>query len=115
MANQFMTVYYPQADRTKEGLPAYHFKDSIATAGNGDWVLIPAGIAHISVILEVTSGGGKIQVTNDYEGVVAGSANGIIDWDEGDVTATAQSQIAPVVAVRQVNASGTTKMFLQVQ
>ena len=116
MTMQEMTKYFPVNKKSNENLPAYYFKDSLASAGNGDWVALPVGIAHISVILEVTSGEGYIEVTNDWESVRDdGSASGIIAWDDGNVTETTQSQVAPVVAIRQVNVSGTTKMFLQAQ
>ena len=77
---------------------------TVLTTVTSDWIVFPAGIKTVSVVL-VPSGSAKIQVTNDIDGVVAGTAVGI-DWDAGAVSVNTAKVATGVKAFRVVSVSG---------
>ena len=94
---------------------AFEFQESIATPSDGDWILIPDDIRSVAVALNVTTGTGKIQTTVDSVAKVQAGTATPIDWDDGVVAVDTADVFAPVTAVRQVNASGTTEIQVRAQ
>ena len=88
--------------------------EELGAAGNGKWYLMPKGVLGGSVTLEVVSGEGKIQFTTSPVAKVKDGSAVAVDWPEGSVTSTTANSFNPVTAVRQVNASGTTRLHLRV-
>jgi len=90
---------------------SYTYKQTVSSAGNGDWIFIPNGVRMISVILEAT-GSGRVEATNDFDAVDAGTtADCVTIWENGVISSTTQSaMLAPVVAVRAVSTSGEVKL-----
>jgi hypothetical protein len=114
MANyESMTSYAPDSAHCETGKRGWYHTQTISAATTaGAWIAIPIGIDIITALVDIT-GEGKVQVTNDWIAVKEGTAPSvIIDWDEGSVTADAQSAIAPVAAVRAYNTSGVTTLNL---
>jgi len=110
-----MESYAPDNDHCESGKRGWHYTQTLTAATTLDttgWIAIPIGVDVITALLDV-SGEGKVQVTNDWTAVKEGTAPAvIIDWDNGSVTADSQSAIAPVVAVRAFNTSGTVTLNL---
>ena len=114
MAIVYMTkVNVPQGEDFES---AWEYETAaVATAGNGDSVMCPDGVAGISATLEVTAGTGSIETTtSSYADVIAGTAVWVA-WAAGTIAATAQNWVRPVTAFRMVNATGTTKMTARAQ
>lgn len=95
----------------------FDYTEELSAPSNGDTIIVPGNVIGISVALEVTGGSGKVQASiTPVDEIIANESNTIwIDWDSGTVTATTQDRCAPVSALRQVNASGTTKLTLRAQ
>ena len=114
-----MDKYSPDNDYSfPEAKKGYYYKETLTSAENGDWILVPIGTKLCSVILGISSGSGKIEVTNDVDALRSGAdpnAIDIVPWDNGTITATASSIIQPVYAIRQVNISGTTSLTVVAQ
>lgn len=111
--NQVNTSQYkPHLTEVK----AWDYKDELTAASNGTTVIVPADAKSIGIALIPSGpGSGKIQVTYDpYADVIAEAATVTwVDWDSGVVAAATQDGIAQApTAVRQVNATGTTKMTI---
>lgn len=98
---------------------AYEAESSLAAAGNGDWILMPADIQNIAVTVSVGGGGaGKVQTSTDKVAtIISGSGIVAIDWSAGAVSANTADKSAPVTAMRLVQTSvgGTTKMTIRAQ
>ena len=92
---------------------AYQAAQTLSSAGNGDWFLVPAGVDYITAILSITTGTGKIQVSNATIAELEADTASAIEWTPGEVSVTTQSLILPVVAIRVVNTTGTVKMELK--
>lgn len=88
----------------------YFAKETLSAPGNGEWILIPNGSISISAALDAISGSGKVQATLDLEAIRNNTApSGIVDWTPGSISGAVDSDVLnPAIAVRQVNASGTT-------
>ena len=92
---------------------SWQFSESLSAPGNGSSVLIPNGAIGVGVTLVISSGSGKIQTTTDtLESVYDGTCVWV-DHPDGVVAATFQDYAQGVTAIRQVNASGTTKLLLR--
>lgn len=93
--------------------PHGHYKasETLSSPGTGDWILVESGIKQINIDYIITAGEGYIEATNDYDGVIAGTAVGF-KWSAGNVTANTQETAVGVAAIRQVNVSGTTKVIV---
>jgi hypothetical protein len=94
----------------------FDYKETLATPSNGKSILIPEGIEIVNVDFIVGSGGsGKVQATNaPMDDIIAGTVPET-DWFDsphGVVQGSWQDKIDRPNAVRQVNVSGTTKIYL---
>lgn len=97
-----------------QSVPAvWQYDDSKAAAGNGAWVKVPPG-RTVGVVLSST-GDGRVEVTfDDYAAIDAGSVatESIVVWDHGNIGVSKKAAtISMASAFRQVNISGTTKMY----
>lgn len=112
MAASTMTIQSTQSDIKNPVRFAYN--DSKAAAGNGAWVMFPEGVESIGVVLSST-GDGRIEVCFDTDAAInAGTpdAESIVVWDHGNIGVSKKtSVIMKCAAFRQVNISGTTKMY----
>jgi len=113
MANVIMTERRFPGSAGLAQKRSYYTKQTVSSAGNGEWIFVPNGVNIISAILEAT-GSGYVQATNDFEAVKAGTTPNCIDtWVNGTISATTESSmIAPVVAVRAVSTSGIVILCL---
>ena len=107
-----ISQYKPHITEVK----AWNYKDELSLAGNGATVIVPPDAKSVSLALVPSGPGtGKIQVTYDTYTDVVAEAAGVtwIDWGSGVVGAATREGITPApTAVRQVNATGTTKMTI---
>lgn len=94
---------------------AWEFKEILSSSGNGEWVLIPAGVEGVSETLKIAAGEGKIQRTTSPIADIENSIEVAIDWDKGSIVATDTDVSYPSTAIRQVNVSGTTTLLLRAQ
>jgi hypothetical protein len=96
---------------------AWEYEDELESAGDGDSVLIPDDVQSVIVTLIPTAGTGKIQSTSDKLDTVKNDPGSVtwIDWDLGVVAVPTQDKCDPPTAIRQVNATGTTKMTVRAQ
>ena len=116
MAIKYMTrVHIPEYEVVIKN-NAWEYDDQLSSPGNGNTVIVPAGVTVISVTLGITTGSGKIQTTTNLLDDVI-SNTGIVwqDWDDGVVTDNTQDYTSAVTAIRQVNVSGTSRMMLRGQ
>lgn len=95
--------------------PAFEYRLSISS-GTSDTLIIPTGLRRgVSVILEVTSGSGKLQFSTSPRHLHEASATTVVwmDWSNGVISATDDNQFGPISAIRMVNTSGTQVLHLQ--
>lgn len=77
-----------------------------------DWYILPPGIADINVALIIEGGGGgKVQSSNDIQGMRNDTAIPI-DWDFGEVSVSKAGITKGVRGLRVVNTSGTVTLFV---
>ena len=87
----------------------------VASAGNGDSIIIPDNVQSISLVLEVTAGSGSVEWTlNTVANVLAETAVWH-SWDAQTVVTTLSDVFYPCTAIRMVNASGTTRLKVRAQ
>lgn len=89
-------------------------KEVLAAAGAGTWIIYPRGAKGVSVILDASTGSGRIEATTaaraDVEAGTVATAE-IAVWPYGDLSAGKKEiRIHGVMAFRQVNISGTTTL-----
>ena len=86
---------------------SYYYTETLTGAGNGETINIPPGATVIGAELVPTAGTGKVQSSLDgttWE-----------DWTAGVVAEATREDVSPIVRyIRQVNATGTTKLNLGV-
>lgn len=113
MAIKYMTTVDPYSIQKDYRDWEYDTGD-LASAGNGDTIIIPNGVNIINVVLEITAGSGKIQTTcNKLADVISDTDVVWLDWPFGTISATAQDSFdGRVTAVRMVNATGTTRLMI---
>lgn len=89
---------------------SWYYEETLASPGNGKWILKPNGTDGMGVTLVISSGVGKVQATTDsIDNIIAGTETAV-DWDLGTVSGTTQDSCIQLTAVRQVNISGTTTL-----
>jgi len=103
--NNYSDIY-----QSRDGV-TYEKAETLSSPANGTPIILPPDTVNATFSLVVTAGSGSIQATtSSLADVVAGTAN----WythPSGTVTASYAGEFVPSVkAVRQVNASGTTKI-----
>lgn len=98
-------------NQNRSNRKTYVYKQTVESAGNGDWIFVPNGVRVISVILEA-AGAGRVEATNDFDAVNNDTtADCVTIWENGVISATTQSaMLAPVVAVRAVSTAGPVKL-----
>ena len=115
MAVAYMTgVQIPQY-KVLTDFGAWEYKDELTAPANGDSVIIPTTVKSVAVTLEVSAGTGKVQATTSLLSEVENDTAVWVDWDAGEVAVTTQDGVAPVTAIRQVNATGTTRFIVRAQ
>lgn len=87
----------------------------IVATGNGNPILIPTQVQYISVALIVTTGSGKIQTTVSTKADVEADNALWFDWSAGVVSENTADVARPVTAIRQVNITGKTQLFMRAQ
>lgn len=93
----------------------WEYKDTKASTGNGNSIIIPTCVKKISLTLEMTSGSGKVQTTTSKLADVVGGTEAWVDWTSGSVSANTREVFDPVTAVRLVNTSGTIYLSVRAQ
>lgn len=96
-------------------VPAFEYRLS-NSSGNSDTLIIPAGLRRgVSVILEVSSGSGKLQYSTSPRYLHQENATTVVwmDWTNGVIAATDDNQFGPISAIRIVTTSGTQVLHLQ--
>lgn len=93
---------------------AFQYSETLASPGNGKWILRPAAKFIMSAILKPETGSGYIEVVIDeLEKIENDTADNIMTWPEGIVTGITQGTFTNVKALRQVNVSGTTILTVE--
>lgn len=92
----------------------FQYKETLAAAGAGEWIIFPRGAKGVTAILDATAGSGRLEATtSSREAVEAGTVDTaeIVPWPYGDLSAAKKEiRIHGVMAFRQVNIGGTTIM-----
>ncbi len=96
---------------------AYEYQSSdLVAPGDGDTVMFPTNVPGASVLLQITTGAGKIQTTvNKVADVLSDTDVVWDDWSSGEVASTTGDRMDPVTALKMVNASGTTRLIIRAQ
>lgn len=93
----------------------FEYTELLSIAGNGKWLEFPNGIKGAMVELEITSGVGYVEATGSALSRVRDNTAVGIQWDQGQVSGTAQDYVVPVTAIRLVNVSGSVRMNVRLQ
>jgi len=99
-------------------VPSVEIYNTRAAADGGDIYLIPDGLRRgVSVVLQVSSGSGKIQYSTSprYLFKNANTLSSVVwvDWSNGVVAVNTQNQFGPISAIRINNTSGSQTMHVQ--
>lgn len=88
---------------------AFEYSDTLATASDGNAVIIPNNIKSIYVSIIPTTDSGKVQMTTDLLADVIADPDTCnwFDWSSGAVATATIENLNPVTAIRQVNTNGT--------
>lgn len=100
-----------------EGQFGYEYEDTLDSAGNGDWIIIPVDVRTVTVTCQAAGTTAKVQTTTDTIAVVkAGTAETAVDWDDGAVSTATSAACTPPTAVRLVQVgAGTSKLTVRAQ
>lgn len=94
----------------------HEYEETLESPGNGEWILVPAGITSINCTLYFSGGGsGKIQTTSSSIEKVNANNAVAVDWPHGEVSDTTQDTTSPVTAIRQVCVGATSILALRAQ
>lgn len=96
---------------------AFEYKQELAAAGNGDWILIPDEIQNISVVAQGAGGAtARVETTvSTYADVLDDVAIGIA-WTAGEITVATTDVALPCTAIRLVQTgAGTSLLSVRVQ
>lgn len=93
-------------DKARDGSPTNDLRKTIAVASGetSEWFAFGSGVNQVNVDLK-PDGTASIETTNDIDGAIEGTAEGII-WDAGEVSENTAQVATGVVAFRVVSASG---------
>ena len=88
---------------------AWEYTDILATAGDGNAVIIPTNIKSIYVSVIPTTDNCKVQMTTDPLADVIDDPDicNWFDWTSGEVSSATIENLNPVTAIRQINTDGT--------
>jgi len=114
MTIEFMQKIANQINAEKDEY-SFEYSGALGSAGPGPWVLIPNGVDNISVTLSISTGAGKVQISNDLDDIIRNNTPVAVDWPLGVVTETVEDACNPPSAIRQVNVSGTTVLQMRAQ
>ena len=94
----------------------YKYGYSLASASNGDAILLVACNRDVAISIQAT-GGAKLQATVDTAAEIAAGTEDWIDWPYGAITTEQGTTVSPAVtAVRMVQtAAGTSQIKVSAQ
>ena len=82
---------------------AFEYSETLVAPGNGTSILVPAGVATVSVQVDFSNNGtGKVQTTVSSVAIVKAGTAIWGDWDAGTVSTHYEDVCVPVTAVRLV-------------
>lgn len=92
----------------------WEYEETLTSPGGGASIIIPVDVKTIVVTLQANSGSGFVETsTNLLADVISDTDVVWAIWDNGLVSTTIQDTASAVTAIRQFNATGTTRMMVR--
>jgi hypothetical protein len=94
----------------------WEYQESLAAAGNGNTLMIPAGITALAVTV-LASGGATARLEATMDGVdeIIGNTETYIAWPDGEVTSETDMSLSPATRAIRIVQTGAGASTLKVR